>query len=542
MIEASGAAPAPVAPARVGALAPLTVPAFRALWIAALISNIGSWMQTVGAQWFLVEQHGSPLLIALVQTASAAPVLLLGIPAGVIGELLNRRTLLIWVQATQVAIGGVLVVLTMTGEMSPYLLLALTLALGAASAVQLPAYGAISAEIVPTPFIPNAASLSSISVNVARAIGPAIAGALVSLLGVAFVFALNAASFAVFLVVLLAWRGYRPLPHGFEPFLDATRAGVRYVRNAGIIRALYLRLGLFIVPASALYALLPLLATQRLGLDATGYGVLLAGVGAGSIVGAFTMPRVRDAIGVNRTVLVCTLVFGAGMVGTALSPWPVLSVVILAVGGAGWIGVIATLNGAVQSFLPSWVRTRGLSIYQMVLFGSTAAGSALAGAIAGWTGSALACLGAGVVVVLVALSQLALPLAGTAHIPRGRGELPLPQLSSDGDIDENAQTLVLVRYRVDDENRSEFLARIALVEHSRRRTGARSWTLYADREQPGMFVEAFDVGSWREHLSQHAERLTGYDEQVIQAAQMLAVSVDTEHLIATGRAPHPARD
>lgn len=541
MIEASDPATVPAAPARVGTLAPLTVPAFRALWIAALISNIGSWMQTVGAQWFLVEQHGSPLLIALVQTASAAPVLLLGVPAGVIGELLNRRTLLIWVQATQVVIGGVLVVLTVTGEMSPYLLLALTLLLGAASAVQLPAYGAIAAEIVPTPFIPNAASLSSISVNVARAIGPAIAGALVSLLGVAFVFALNAASFAVFLVVLLAWRGYRPLPHGFEPFLDATRAGVRYVRNAGIIRALYLRLGLFIVPASALYALLPLLATDRLGLDATGYGVLLAGVGAGSIVGAFTMPRLRDAIGVNRTVLLCALVFGASMVGTALSTWAALSVVILAVGGAGWIGVIATLNGAVQSFLPSWVRTRGLSIYQMVLFGSTAAGSALAGAVAGWSGSVLACLGAGVVVVLVALSQLALPLAATAHIARGRGELPLPQLESDADIDENAQTLVLVRYQIDEGNRSEFLTRMQLVEHSRRRTGARSWTLYAEREQPGVLVEVFDVGSWREHLSQHAERLTGYDQQVIHDAQILAVSVETAHLIATGPAPRTAR-
>lgn len=541
MIEASDPATVPAALARVGALAPLTVPAFRALWIAALISNIGSWMQTVGAQWFLVEQHGSPLLIALVQTASAAPVLLLGIPAGVIGELLNRRTLLIWVQATQVVIGGVLVVLTMTGEMSPYLLLALTLVLGAASAVQLPAYGAISAEIVPTPFIPNAASLSSISVNVARALGPAIAGALVSLLGVAFVFALNAASFAVFLVVLLAWRGYRPLPHGFEPFLDATRAGVRYVRNAGIIRALYLRLGLFIVPASALYALLPLLATERLGLDATGYGVLLAGVGAGSIVGAFTMPRLRDAIGVNRTVLLCAVVFGASMVGTALSPWAAVSVIILAVGGAGWIGVIATLNGAVQSFLPSWVRTRGLSIYQMVLFGSTAAGSALAGLVAGWTGSVAACLGAGVVVVLVALSQLALPLAPTTHIARGRGELPLPQLESDIDIDENAQTLVLVRYQVDDGSRSEFLTRMQLVEHSRRRTGARSWTLYAEREQPGVLVEVFDVGSWREHLSQHAERLTGYDQQVIHDAQTLAVSVDTEHLIATDPTPRSTR-
>lgn len=188
---------------RVRTLAPFTVPIFRALWIAALVSNIGGWMQTVGAQWFMVEQHTSPLLIALVQTASAVPVLLLGIPAGVIGELLNRRGLLIWVQSAQVLISAALVALTASGEMTPYLLLVLTLLLGAASAVQLPAYEAISAEIVPTSMIPNAASLSSISVNLARAIGPAIAGLLLSGLGVAFVFALNLASFAVFLAVLI---------------------------------------------------------------------------------------------------------------------------------------------------------------------------------------------------------------------------------------------------------------------------------------------------------------------------------------------------
>ena len=161
------------------ALAPLKLAAFRALWIAALVSNIGSWMQTVGAQWFLVESDASPVLIALVQSASAAPILLLGIPAGVLGEFLNRRTLLIWVQAAQVVIGLLLTVLTATGAMTPALLLSLTFLLGAASAVQLPAYQAIVPDIVPRELIRSAASLSSISVNLARAIGPAIAGVII---------------------------------------------------------------------------------------------------------------------------------------------------------------------------------------------------------------------------------------------------------------------------------------------------------------------------------------------------------------------------
>lgn len=526
--------------APIGVFAPFAVPIFRALWIAALVSNIGSWMQTVGAQWFLVEQNSSPVLVALVQTASAAPVLLLGVPAGVLGELLNRRALLIWVQAAQVLIGAGLVALTAAGELTPYLLLILTLLLGAASALQLPAYQALSAEIVPIKLIPNAASLSAININVSRAIGPAIAGLLLSGLGVAFVFAVNLLSFGVFLAVLVAWRRYQPDPHEPERFIDATRAGLRYVSHSGVVRRMYVRLGLVILPGSALFALLPLIATDQLHLDSTGYGLLLAGVGVGSVVAAFLAPRLRDAIGPNKTILLSSVVYGVGTVAVAFSPTIAVTLPVLAVVGAGWIGVVATLNGAVQSFLPVWVRARGLSIYQMVLFGSTAAGAAISGVFASWLGAEDTLAAAGVLVLVACITQLVWPLLPTAKIRRSPAPLPLGAAAQAAHVDPEGQTLVLVRYAVPAAQQRVFAEHMRLVERSRRRTGARSWSLYQDLEVPDQLVEVFAVGSWQEHLQQHASRPTEYDNETLRAAGTIAHSVHAEHLVQVPR-PHPAR-
>lgn len=534
---ATGDRPVPNDPVHDRIWAPLAVPIFRALWITALVSNIGTWMQTVGAQWFMVEQHTHPLLIALIQTASAAPVLLLGIPAGVLGEFLNRRSLLIWMQTLQVLLSAALVTLTATGEMTPYLLLIITLLLGGATAVQLPAYQALATEIVPVRLVPMAASLSAVSVNIARAIGPAIAGVLLSGFGVAFVFGMNLLSFAAFLVVLVTWRTYRPDARQAERFVDAARAGVRYVTRAAVVRSMYVRLGAFVVPGSVLYALLPLIATERLGLDSAGYGLLLAGIGVGSIGAAFLMPVFRSW-GANRTVLAASVLFGAATIGVALSPTIVLALPLLALAGAAWIGVVATLNGAVQSFLPVWVRARGLSVYQMVLYGSMAAGGLLSGVVAGWVGATAVTAAAGVVTLLVAASQLFWPLLETADKKRETFALPLAEASVD--VDGTSPTLVLVRYDVAPENVDAFRAQMRLVEHSRRRTGARTWALYQDREDGG-WVEAFGVGSWDEHLQQHRARLTRYDQTVIETAGALANSVEVEHLVETADAAAPRR-
>jgi MFS family permease len=561
---ASATAPGSATAARVGALAPLGVRIFRWLWIAGLISNIGGWMQTVGAQWFLVEQNASPAVIALVSTASAAPVLLFGIPAGVLGEFANRRLLLIGVQSVQALTALALALLTAAGAMNPVLLLALTFALGTASAVQLPAYQAIVPEIVPTKLIANAASLSSIGVNVARAIGPALAGLAIASLGIPFVFALNAASFAGLLLVLVLWRGYRPPKTDREPFFSATRAGLRYVAHAGVVRRLYLQLLLFIVPANALWALLPVLADVRLKLDSNGYGLLLAALGVGSIGGAFLIPKLRDVWGTSRLIVATSALYGLGIAGVALSDALLITLPVLVLVGLAWIGVIATLNGTVQSFLPAWVRTRGLSVYQLVLFGGTALGATIAGALGTSIGVVVTVVAAGGVVVLTAVWLLFRPLLPTSGKSRVLAPMPLtdvppvelPAGPDDGDpladapgalgasstpaapgarppLDPDGSTLVIVRYEIADADRTRFLQLMRRVEQSRRRTGARTWTLYDDREHPGFIVEAFTVGSWREHLSQHRTRTTGWDSEISDAARALSRSgVTVDHLVS----------
>ena len=518
---------APAAPPAVGAFAPLKVKLFRALWTASLISSIGGWMQTVGAQWFLVESHSDAALVALIQTASAAPFLILGIPSGVLGEFVNRRRLLIAVQSSLVAVGVILSVVTLVGGMTPWLLLAFTFLLGAGSAIQGPAYQALVPEIVSRPLIPSAAALSSIGVNIARSIGPAIAGLAVAAVGIPFVFALNALSFAVFLVVLVAWRGYEPPVRRPEPFLEATRAGIRYVWNAGVVRRVMVRLALFIVPASALWALLPLLASQQLGLDSNGYGLLLAAVGVGSVGGAFVIPRARAKLGSNVTGMIASAVFGVVIVVSALSRSLPLTLVVLVFGGVGWIAVIASLNGSVQAFLPAWVRSRGLSVYQLVLFGSTAGGSAVVGAVAQGVGVVPTSVGAGALVVVVAASQLVWPLLSTADKERSVVTIPLTDVPPVDDvpplsISDSAETLVLIRYSVEPANRAAFVTQMQVVRHSRRRTGATRWALYDDREDAHVVIEAFAVGSWREHLSQHEDRMTGFDQVELERARALA--------------------
>jgi MFS family permease len=552
MTETTAPTSVPTAPtsAEAGAFAPLRVRLFRALWTASLISSIGGWMQTVGAQWFLVESHSDAAIVALIQTASAAPFLILGLPSGVLGEFVNRRTLLIVVQSFLVIVGVILSVVTWMGGMTPWLLLAFTFLLGAGAAVQGPAYQALVPEIVSRPLIPSAAALSSIGVNIARSVGPAFAGLAVAAIGIPFVFALNAVSFAVFLVVLIAWRAYQPPLRRPEPFLEATRAGLRYVWNAGVVRRLMARLSLFIVPASALWALLPLIASQQLGLDSNGYGLLLGAVGVGSVGGALVIPQARAKLGANVTVMIASAVFGAVIVVSAVSESLWLTLVVLMFGGVGWIAVIASLNGSVQAFLPAWVRSRGLSVYQLVLFGSTAGGSAVVGAVAQDAGVVPTSVGAGLIVIVVAASQLFWPLLSTADKERSQVRMPLTDVPPVDDvpplsISDAAETLVLIRYWVERTNRAAFVKQMQAVRQTRRRTGARRWELYDDREERHIIVEAFAVGSWGEHLSQHDDRMTGFDQIELDKARALTSGEpEVLHLIqidpdlgGPGRAP-----
>ncbi|HEY2097522.1 MAG TPA: MFS transporter [Pseudonocardia sp.] len=502
--------------------APLRSVVFRALWIAVLLSNIGTWMQTVGAQWLLVSGPGASVLVALVQTASSLPVLLFALPSGVLAEFLDKRRLLLVTQLFQTVVGAVLAVLTATGAMGPSLLLVLTFLLGAGAAVQLPAYQAVIPELVPRAELPGAAALGSISVNLARAVGPAIAGLVISWIGVAAVFAINAVTFLVFAAVLVWWRPEpvdRPHP---EAFLSALRAGGRYVRHAPVVRRVMLRLVLFIVPASVLWALLPLIADQRLGIGSGGYGLLLAALGIGSLVGAVLLPRLRRRWSPTMLLTLASVSYAAALLVVGLVRIPWLVVLVLLPAGVAWIMVLSSLNATVQGFLPRWVRARGLSFYQVVLFGATAGGSALWGLVAVPLDLPLTFVVSAALLLAGAASARLLPLLDVAGVDRGEAPAWLdPQLVLDPE-ENPGPVLVTVEYVVPGGGLDELLAGLVAVRRTRLRTGAVSWRAYRDGERPELVVEQFVVPSWEEHLRQHSGRLTGADQLSLDRVRELS--------------------
>src|SRR5579859_7480792 len=336
------------------AWAPLRIALFRTLWIAALVSNVGTWMQTVGAQWLVVHDPHAAILVSLVQAAYTLPAVLFALVGGVLADIFDRIKLLVAVLAGMTATAAALTALTAAHRMPPALLLMFTFVLGTGTILVTPAYQSLVPDMVPRAQVPDAAALTSISVNLARAIGPAIAGLLIARIGVPAVFGLNAAALLFYAIVAASHRGLGGTPRFPERFLPALRAGGRYVRNAPVVRRVLLRAALFLVPGSSLWALLPLIATTRLGLGSGGYGVLLGALGVGAIGGGVFLPRLRAELSINAMVAVASLVYAAVLVVAVLSRNVVLTVLVLLPAGVAWIAFLSNVNAVLQLFLPRW--------------------------------------------------------------------------------------------------------------------------------------------------------------------------------------------
>jgi MFS family permease len=501
--------------------APLRIGLFRTLWIAVLVSNVGTWMQTVGAQWLVVHGAHAAILVSLVQTAYTLPAVLFALVGGVLADIFDRAKLLVAVLAGMVAAGAALTALTAVHRMPSALLLMFTFVLGTGAILVAPAYQSLVPEMVPRPQVPAAAALSSISINLARAIGPAIAGLLVARVGVAAVFGLNTATFLLYAIVVVAHPQLGGTPQSPERFIPGLRAGGRYVRHAPVVRRILLRAALFLVPGSALWALLPLIATRRLGLGAGGYGVLLGALGVGAVGGAFVLPQIRARLSANALVVVASLIYAAALVVVVLSRNLPLTVLVLLPAGVAWIAFLSNVNAALQLFLPRWVRARGLSVYQMVLFGAQAAGAVIWGVVAGAAGLVPAFLVSAAVMAAGTATIWFWPFHQIADMDRSPVRWPDPQLVLSAD---RGTGLVLVRitYTIAADKEQQFRQAMARLRQSRLRTGAIDWALYQDGQSPRLFVELFSVPSWEEHLRQHRERQTGTDQQYHDDAAALS--------------------
>ena len=490
---------------------PLGRSLFRSLWIASIVSNMATWMHDVGAAWLMTSLAPSPLMVSMVQAATSLPLFVLALPAGAFADVFDRRRLLLLTQGWMLIATAGLALLTFSGQTGPVLLLGFTVAIGIGTAFNAPAWQAIVPEIVPREELPSAIALNSTGINLARAVGPALGGLIVAKWGPQATFGLNALSFIGVIIVLYCWKREKrasSLPP--EHLFGAMVAGLRYARYVTGFRSVLGRAFCFVFPASALWALLPLLARQELGMSASGYGVLLGGVGLGAVTGATLLPRLRKKIAVDRLTTGATLIYALVLLVLAMVRNAPLLFMVMLVSGAMWITMLTALNVAAQSVAAGWVRARVLSVYLIFFFGSMAIGSIVWGALANTLTMPPVLITAAIVAFLGTAANRWLPLSSTEGIdmaPSLHWPAPSAGTMPDG---ERGPALVTVGYAVDPSRAADFLRVMHSLRASRLRDGAIQWHLFKDPNDSGRFVEVFMVGSWVDHLRQH-ERVTASD-------------------------------
>ncbi|MFO1268383.1 MAG: MFS transporter [Rubrivivax sp.] len=498
------------------AFAPLVENAvFRGLWVASLAANMAMWMHDVAAAWLMTSLTTNPALVALVSTASAMPVFVLGIPSGALADIVDRRRFFavtqLWVTVTAVA----LVALVASGALSAPLLLLLTFANGMALAMRWPVFAAVVPQVVTREHLPQALALNGISMNLSRVAGPMVAGALLSTLGADAVFALNAAAAVLSFGLILRWKSApRTSTLPGERFVGAVRVGLTFALQSPRLKVILLRIFLFFVQVSALSSLLPLVARGLHGGGPGTFTLMLSALGLGAIVAALMFPRWRARFDRDRFVRTGTLVHAAATSLIVAVPEIWLALPAMFVVGMAWMSVANSLNIAAQVAMPDWVRARGMAIYQTALMGGATAGSLVWGQVAGWIGvNATVWAAAGFALAVLLLTRRLTVEGGRdidfspATTPRPLPEPQVPVAPDDGPV------MVTIEYQVDPARATEFAEVMQRTRRARLRQGALSWGLFRDVAEPGRYIEYFVDETWIEHL-RRLERFTAFDAEL----------------------------
>jgi MFS family permease len=501
------------------AWAPFRHRTFTVIWIGTVISNIGGWMSSAASGWLMTSLDSSPLIVALVQVATSLPLFLLAIPAGALSDIVDRRK---YLMAGELCIMGtclVFAILVTRHMITPTSLLLMTFLVSVGSAMTAPAWSAVVPVLVPKSALTAAIALNSAGVNVSRAVGPALGGLLVTALGIAAPFWVDAFSNAGVIAGLFLWRPPARQSTGLPPerFGRAIRAGLRHARYNPHLTATLIRAAAFFAFASAYWALLPLVARQQPDSSPTLYGALLGLIGTGAVAGAFALGWLKQRVGADGLL-------GIGSVGTAvaaalfgLSGHASTALLASLIAGAAWIASLSSLNVSAQVALPEWVRGRGLAVFVTVFFGTMSLGSVLWGELATMAGVSTALLIAAVGGVV------AIPLTWRWKLQTGADVDFSPSMHWPAPItthaveEDRGPVLVTVEYHIDPKNRAPFVRALGRFAHERRRDGAYEWGLFEDPAQEGRFVETFLTDSWLEHLRAH-ERVTKTDrllEQIV---------------------------
>jgi len=513
---------------------------FTVVWIATVVANVGTWMYNAASGWLMTSLDADPLTVSLVQVASSLPMFLFALPAGALADTVDKRRFLIGAEIVLTIVAAASAVLVWLNLVTPSILLLFTFLLGAGAAFTAPAWQSVVPQLVPKQDLAAAVASNGVGINISRAIGPALGGVVIGGLGIAAPFWINALSNFAVIGALLWWRPPSSGGSGLPPerLTGALVIGFRHARYNPNLRAALTRAVAFFFFASAYWALLPLVARNQIAGGPALYGILLGAIGVGAVVGAFTLPALRTALGPDLLVAVGTLGTAFSLLLLGVARHSGLGLAACLVAGISWIAVLATLNVSVQVSLPDWVRGRGLAMFVTVFFGAMTAGSALWGQLA----SALSLPAAHFIAAAGAVAGIA--LTWRWKLQSGAGvdlapsmHWPAPVLAIDANADRGP-VLVTVEYRIAPEKREAFLVAVRDLGQRRRRDGAYAWDVFEDAAEEGRFLETFMLASWLEHLRQH-QRVTNADRVVEKAVREFGAVAEPKvtHFIAAQLRP-----
>ena len=518
--ERSAQAEETIAPSQTSApQSPFQNPLFRMLWLATLISNVGTWMQEVANSWLMTTLAPDPLMVSLVQVATTLPMFLLGLPAGALADLVDKRRWLLGTQTWMMLAAAVMAFLTLTGQMTPWLLLLGSFYLSVGAALNSPGWHSVTPEIVPKESLRSAVTANGVVINVARALGPAIGGLVLVKAGPGAAFLLNSISFLAVVFVLYRWKRQpetKNLPS--ERFLSAMRLGLQHVRHSPLMRLVVLRAGILVFTISVVWALLPLLCKVEYGYGPKGYGLMLVANALGAIFGAtVVLPRLRKRLDANQIVSYAWIGYTPTLLILSYATHPIVPFCAMVWGGLCNICMLSSFHLAAQSVAPDWVRARAMAVYLLIFSGATAFGSLFWGFV-GRHMELRQCLVMGACFLLMGTVTAFLAPLKTGeefdHEPSNYWpdpdiKLPIPL--------QHGPVMVTVEYDIAPEDSANFLAAMERIRRIRYRNGVIRWGMYVELEQPHIYREVYLEESWAAHLRQH-ERVSTYEMEVAQTA------------------------
>jgi predicted MFS family arabinose efflux permease len=517
-------------PDRISTLAPFRHDTFRTIWIASIASNFGGLIQAVGAAWMMTAIADSQDMVALVQASNALPIMLFSLIAGALADNFNRRSLMLTAQVFMLVVSITLTAFAYLGLLTPWLLLTFTFLIGCGTALNNPSWQASVGDLVPREMVPAAVTLNSVGFNITRSVGPAIGGAIVAAAGAAAAFSVNAASYCALIYGLLRWKPEArddALPR--ETLLRALSAGLGYVAMSPNILNVLFRALIFGLAASAVLALLPIVARDLVSGGPLTYGVMLGAFGIGAVAGAMGNARLREKLSSEWIVRLSFLGFAISTAVIASSSSTLLTAIVLIVPGACWVLALSLFNTTVQLSTPRWVVGRALSFYQTATFGGIAAGSWVWGLAAEAFGVSVALTFASLAMLVGVLVGFRKPLPQFGEInldPLNRFNVPLLKL----DLQPRSGPIVsLIDYTIAAEDMAEFLTLMSRRRRVRIRDGARQWSLMRDLEHPEIWTESYHTATWADYV-RHNQRRTQADAEIWDAIRLLHRGEEGPHV------------